>query len=437
MLRYGRLLCGALQSVHEGLSVTKDYRRIQADKEILAADKKREEFDSYPLRYQLLECRPGVPLAIAKLKYLIACRRTHPEVGGDAEDFLRVSLAYQDIMKDYGVETVDNQIVNLGNFQSDDHEAQNYLSARTEIKSFIPISTLEDHIRQIEEVKERLGERLSEKLASNSDEAMWLLEDIEEMMEQTGLKTVKVQTLEDGKLKVADQALLTHGTEKPFFLPFEEGGSTVKGEAAHLGAEDSSQAATESGGGEHEAECHHVSEHEARALHEAQVSFSDIEVLNAKNSVQDRRDVAGLASRTSTEVMNNTQEKKKLVQEANLLVMILSSIMVVVYMSWDRTQRVLREEAGRPGISEHISGDTMLPWWGNDVEYESQVKRIFIEEWRRARATSRRAQTFQDGVARESLDDDTKKNMDLQIFTVTAEKLRAMRENAEKHPGRG
>lgn len=39
----------------------------------------------YPLRYQLLECKPGLPLAITKLKYLLACRRTHPEAGGDAE----------------------------------------------------------------------------------------------------------------------------------------------------------------------------------------------------------------------------------------------------------------------------------------------------------------------------------------------------------------
>lgn len=434
-------LCSALSRVPEATSVVKDYQKIQANKKELAErEAKRKEFEQYPLRYQILECRPGLPLALTKLKYLLACRRTHPEAGGDAESFLRVSLAYQDVMKDYGVETVDNKIVNLGNFQTDDHEAQNYLDARATITSYIPISTLEDHIKQIEEIQGRLGDELSDKLTANSDEAMWLLEDIEDVMEQTGLKTVKVKVLEDGKVRVNDVQALTDGTEKPLFLPEDAEHAKSTAEAS-TGAPEASQhdAKAESSEAHHDSSANAAKEGAPasdNALYEAMVSRNDIEVLNAKHTLQDRPDVAGLAARTATEVMNNTEEVKQMKLESSVLYVFLVSLMVLVYVYIEGAMRAKRQASSRPETMEHVTTDTMLPWWGNDAEYESQVKRIFVDEWRKARASSRRAQTFQDGVARESLDDDTKKEMDLQIFTVTAEKLRAMRDNAEKHPGR-
>lgn len=435
------LLCSALSHVAEPTSVVKDYQKIQADKKELAErEAKKKEYGQYPLRYQILECQPGLPLALTKLKYLLACRRTHPEAGGDAEAFLRVSLAYQDVMKDYGVETVDNQIVNLGNFQTDDHEAQNYLEARANITSYIPISTLEDHIKQIEEIQGRLGDELSDKLTANSDEAMWLLEDIEDVMEQTGLKTVKVKVLEDGKVRVDDVQALTDGTEKPLFLP-EDAETEQDASASATGAAEAGKADTRENASEaaHDAATGATQEAPPQgdnALYEAVVSKSDLEVLNAKHSLQDRPDVAGLAARTATEVMNNTEEVKRMKLESSVLYVFLVSLMVLVYVYLDGMMRAKRQAGSRPETMEHVTSDTMLPWWGNDAEYESQVKRIFVDEWRKARASSRRAQTFQDGVARESLEDDTKKEMDLQIFTVTAEKLRAMRDNAEKHPGR-
>lgn len=434
-------LCSALSRVPEATSVVKDYQKIQANKKELAErEAKRKEFEQYPLRYQILECRPGLPLALTKLKYLLACRRTHPEAGGDAESFLRVSLAYQDVMKDYGVETVDNKIVNLGNFQTDDHEAQNYLDARATITSYIPISTLEDHIKQIEEIQGRLGDELSDKLTANSDEAMWLLEDIEDVMEQTGLKTVKVKVLEDGKVRVNDVQALTDGTEKPLFLPEDAEHAKSTAEAS-TGTPEASQhdAKAESSEAHHDSSANSAKEGapaSGNALYEAMVSRNDIEVLNAKHTLQDRPDVAGLAARTATEVMNNTEEVKQMKLESSVLYVFLVSLMVLVYVYIEGAMRAKRQASSRPETMEHVTTDTMLPWWGNDAEYESQVKRIFVDEWRKARASSRRAQTFQDGVARESLDDDTKKEMDLQIFTVTAEKLRAMRDNAERHPGR-
>ncbi|CAJ1026437.1 hypothetical protein, conserved [Leishmania shawi] len=432
-------LCGTLSHVADALCMVKDYQKIEAERKELAVREAKKEYESYPLRYQLLECQPGLPLALTKLKYLLACRRTHPDAGGDAESFLRVSLAYQDVMKDYGVETVDNKIVNLGNFQSDDHETQNYLESRATISSYIPISTLEDHIRQIEEIQARLGDELSEKLASNSDEAMWLLEDIEEVMEQTGLKTVKLCVLEDGKVQVNDVLALTDGTERPRLLageeaPLQRRKSASAADAEATAANRASEDATSSDGPPNAFK--EAAQSSEKALHETEVSRSDIEVLNAKNTLQDRPDVAGLGARTATEVMNNTEEVKQMKLESSVLYVFLISLMMLVYVYTEGAMRAARQASSRPGTAEHITSDTMLPWWGNDAEYESQVKRIFVDEWRKARASSRRAQTFQDGVARESLDEETKSDMDLKIFTVTAEKLRAMRDNAERHSNR-
>ncbi|RNF12483.1 hypothetical protein TraAM80_00336 [Trypanosoma rangeli] len=221
MLRFRScLLCAAsIQRVTGAAELSKNYKELEAEEKRLAeAEARHKEYESYPLRYRLLECKPGLPLALTKLKYLLACRRTHPDAGGNAEDFLRVSLAYQDVMKDYGVETVENKIVNLGNFQVDDHEARNYLEARAQIKSFIPISTLTDHIQKLEEITTRLGEGLVDRIAANDDEAMLLLEDIEDMMEEGGLRTVRLGMLEGGSIRVESKMILTDGTERPLYL---------------------------------------------------------------------------------------------------------------------------------------------------------------------------------------------------------------------------
>ncbi|ESL05714.1 hypothetical protein TRSC58_06626 [Trypanosoma rangeli SC58] len=441
MLRFGsRLLCAAsIQRVTGAAELSKNYKELEAEEKRLAeAEARHKEYESYPLRYRLLECKPGLPLALTKLKYLLACRRTHPDAGGNAEDFLRVSLAYQDVMKDYGVETVENKVVNLGNFQVDDHEARNYLEARAQIKSFIPISTLTDHIRKLEEITTRLGEGLVDRIAANDDEAMLLLEDIEDMMEEGGLRTVRLGMLEDGSIRVESKMILTDGTERPLYLE-DPSKNLEELDGAGVAAEDI-MAGVESekspGKNEFAFDLGQGTSGNEKAIRTVDVSAEDIEVITAKNKVQDRSDVAGLASRTATEVMKNTEIVKQIRLESSILFVFALCIFLVVYVYVEGLMRAKMQKKRRPETMEHVTTDTMLPWWGNDAEYESQVKRIFVEEWRRARASSRRVQTFQDGVARESLDEDTKKKMDLKIFTITAERLREMRERADKQNGR-
>ena len=394
-------------STDREVQVVKDYRKLEIERRATrAAQLKMKEFADVPLRYQLLEVKPGSSLATTKVKYLLACRKHHPECGGDPEMFLRVSLAYQDVMKDYGIETINNKVVNLGNFQSCESEMRNYLEARGKITEYIPLSTLEDHINHLNDVQSRLGADLSEKLAANSDEAMWLLEDIEKVVEETGVKTVRVSLLEDGSMKV----------ESP--LSIEEN-SEVKPLIGEGSAPSSSKKDTN-----------------VATVLEAEVSIDDVQRLNAKNTVQEREDVAGIAARVATGVMNNTKEKYQLRLETMVAIFLMFNVGFLGIAYLDGLMRAKRQEEARPQTKEHITTNTMLPWWGNDAEYESQVKRIFLEEWRRARSSARRVQTFQEGIARETMADNDREKLDLTIFNVTAEKLKKMREHAESQIAR-
>jgi hypothetical protein len=418
MLTISRMLrCAALIKSNEGsLPVLKDYVQVAAQrKEQQEAIRKHETYKDAPLRYQLLEILPGQSMATVKLKYLLACRKHHPEVGGDPEMFLRVSLAYQDCMKDFGIETVDNKIVNLGNFQSCDHEMKNYLEARSRITSYIPLSTLDDHIEQLEGVHGRLGMELSKKLSDNSDDAFWLLEDIEKVVEATGITTVKVSMLEDGTLKV-----------DPVVTPALEGTAPplIGGSVEPQTSDQNTKSKVE------------TSRHSSDAVLETEVTIEDLACLNAKHNVQKRQDVAGLASRVATGVMNNTKEKFQLRFETLVAVTIAFNLGFLILAYIDAYVRAKHEEDARPQVKEHITTDTMLPWWGNDSEYEAQVKRIFVDEWRRARSSSRRVQVFQDGVSRESLPSTEKEALDVNIFEVTAERLLKMRQHAEEQNGR-
>lgn len=398
--------------------VLKDYRKLaELRRQEEEALKKAEKFVGVPLRYQLLEVLPTQGLANVKLKYLMACRKHHPEVGGDPEMFLRVSLAYQDCMKDFGIETVNKKVRNLGNFQSCDHELQNYLQERANIKEYIPLSTLEDHISQLEEVQLRLGVDVTKRLSDNTDEAMWLLEDIEKVIEMTGVSAVKLALLEDGSVAVKPAEPLAIGGEatQSLLTSSEARASECEGSKADITTTSSTN---------------------SKPIVETEVSVDDILCLTAKHNVQKREDVAGIAARVATGVMNNTKEKFQVRFESLVAVFIASNIAFLVFAYFDAYMRAKSEEEARPEVKEHITTDTMLPWWGNDAEYESQVKRIFVDEWRRARSGARRVQVFQEGIARESLSTNEKEALDVSIFEVTTEKLRRMKEHAEAQKGR-
>lgn len=386
---------------------------------------KLAEGEPEPYRYALLGSNVGAPLRSVKLKYLLACRRHHPECGGDPEMFLRVSLAYQDILKDYGIESIGGEIINLGNFQSCTYEARNYIEARAKIAAEIPISTLDDYIAELEATQSKVSVDMEARLSANDTDAMWLLEDIEKVMAETGQDVVTLTMLDDGHVTArAPTPLELEGAATATLI-----GSSSKALEGPPSGEPNESAKSENQGDREPSTT-------AKALETVTLTRDEIRVLNAKYMVEERTDVAGSGASTATDIMNNTEEVYKIRQEIVLLFWLASFVFFLIYVGLEAIMRARKAERRNPGAKNEILSTTMLPWWGNDEEYESQVKRIFVDEWRRARSSARRVQTFQEGVARESLDDDEKESLDLSIFAITADRVKQMKDNADAQAGR-
>ena len=488
-----------------GVTVLKDYKAAHALRLQRAADLKKEvDFSGVPQRYRLIEAFPGDPLGDVKIKFLLACRKHHPAVpGGDAETFLRISLAYQDIMKDYGLEFVGGRIRNLGNFQACSYLASNYLAARSEITEFISLSTLDDHIRQLEEAQAKVGEALAERIAANNTASFWLLEDIETVMEAGGTDSVVLSLLTDGSIKVdsalqltsdplkmdligesssdaADSAVTPSGEpaaaasattqtnptspaasasetaasqtstfgqseSKPDLstsLPSSKEGQrqqeqrdqrSANSEKSSLSSEystGSSQASDSGTGGDGS------SSSSSSLVCRAEVTRQDVLALTAKYRTESRVDIAGEAARAATNMYETPNAQRLLQMEYTSLISAWVCLFFIAYYTLEEYGKVRAQIAADPSLKNQITKDTMLPWWGNDATYEVNVKRIFVEEWRRARSSAQRQRTYQDGVARESLPLDEKEKLDLAIFGVTAERLRKMKDLADSTPGK-
>lgn len=386
-----------------------------------------------PLHYDILGVKVGSPLRVVKLKYLLACRKFHPESGGDPEMFLRASLAYQDVLKDYGLESVRGEIVNLGNFQADSHTARQYLEERMKITEYLPVSTLDDHIAQLEDAQSKISYDLEKRITANDTDAMWLLEDIDSVMEATKSETVTLRLSDNGEVTAHDATCQIEGGSPGKLLgdanfssetpPSESGSGTDNDD----GTSSESRAEPSAGDGPSGS---------SLAVETVTLSKADLLALNAKHMVQQRTDIAGMASRTATTVMNNTTEAKSIAEASTNLLLVLAGLGLLLYAaieSWERSKMATKKN---PHVSTQLSSDTMLPWWGNDIEYEKQVKRIFVDEWRRARSSARKTQIFQEGISRESLPADERENLDVSIFTVTADKLRELKANADAQVGK-
>lgn len=136
---------------------------------------------------------------------------------------------------------------------------------------------------------------------------------------------------------------------------------------------------------------------------------------------------------TSTQLMNNVVEAQVNREKMNMLIHVwlgISLILGSLFMAWLKLKQQLLE---KPATAQHVVGDTLLPWWGNDEQYERSVKRLYLEEWRRARSTARRGETFQRGLSRESTTDEaTRDRQDIEIFEVSSDKLAALRDKVLK-----
>jgi hypothetical protein len=426
-----------LPSKSNGFVILKDYKAAQAlRKERAAALKKEMDFEGVPLRYKLIEAFPGMTLSEVKMKYLLTCRKNHPAVpGGDHETFLRLALAYQDCLKDYGLEFVGGRVRNLGNFQTDPYQAQQYLIERHAITEYIPLSTLDDHIRELESAQARIGEALISKIAANNTESFWLLEDIETVMNESGTESVILSLLEDGSIKV-DSALQITGDPMQRDM-IADGAKSDSAESEHATAENDRRSAEEDvKESDQEATRRPPPPSSSPVVCRAEVTKTDVLALNAKYRVEDRVDIAGEAARAASGIMNTSSEHRSTRIEMSVTWLAFLMVAFILYATLNRYAQLRAVIAKNPNNASQVALDTMLPWWGNDKHYEQQVKRIFVEEWRRARSSAQRQRTFQDGVARESMSLEEKEKLDLEIFSVTSDRLKQMKNLADSTPGR-
>ena len=151
--------------------------------------------------------------------------------------------------------------------------------------------------------------------------------------------------------------------------------------------------------------------------------------LKRSDELERRGDVAGSAALTATDAMWSVKEAKQLRIELIVLFTTMVGVISVIIISYSIYRTMLNKHAQQPELRGELSADTLLPWWGNDFEYEKQVKRFFVDEWRKARQSSRRVQTFQEGVAREGMSEEERRALDTTIFEVSGDRLAKLREN--------
>lgn len=448
-----------------------------------------------PLHYQMLALRPGTRLYEVKMRFLLQARRHHPEVGGDPEHFLRVCLAYQDVLKDYGLETIDGTIRNLGNFQVCGATADEYLRLRAAINEEIPYSTLLNHLQEHEAIEAKLTDAKRELLESGKIADPSLLPEQPDYKPNTYFPDTTKKSFfsaffppEDPQAGAKAAALEASATDDPIAGVIEASPQSASAAASSppVAAEriahpdhDAPQTSrpnsaidststplrqdtstelqqipplTSSGivvprdsnvvEQVHKVEIQEIVGENGRIdedlLAQVVLTREELAVYERKYDVEYRKDIAGEAARVATTMMKNTSEVKQAKFYAITAIAIWGMLFTTAYGAYESLQRKrgMAKAQGGNVREEHMAAGMQLPWWGNDVEYEKQVKRLYVEEWMRARRTARRVQTYQDGVQREAMDASDREKDDLEVFSVTPERLKKMREHALAQNGK-
>eukprot|EP00759_Apiculatamorpha_spiralis_P031346 PhF_6_TR3300/c0_g1_i2/m.4646 len=136
---------------------------------------------------------------------------------------------------------------------------------------------------------------------------------------------------------------------------------------------------------------------------------------------------------TASEMRENVAEAQHITLLKTTLASVwlaISLVLGALVVGW---LQLKRQAEANPNAQSHLMADTLLPWWGNDEQYERAVKRLYLEEWRKARGAARRSQNFQAGVSREAIvTEEERIQSDLGIFDVSQEKLKALHERVVK-----
>ena len=91
---------------------------------------------------------------------------------------------------------------------------------------------------------------------------------------------------------------------------------------------------------------------------------------------------------TATDMFYNTREVHELKQFwGSTLVFILLTLFILFHLGLNIiTYQKQAEALGK--YRNHIAADTLKPWWGSEVQYEKNAKRLFLEEWNRAKSSA-------------------------------------------------
>lgn len=424
--------------------------------------------------HALLGTEPNDTLARIKINYLMRCRMFHPGAGGNPGMFYKITLAYERIMADRGVECRQGRIDFRENFgprpdvQGPEHplleaeekqaqlepwakQASEWVSheADGDVKPAELEGATAAEMRQIQQLEQSLQAQEAAAAAagaSSSGEALEASGDASAPVPEVSAPDAAVATtpqpeyneallaqMDDPKRDVinVDSALHPDGglvtITPPRTALFNQ--RALRGLNNDELMERWETAPEKLEHDEEEATAREIIERTINetggALTKEQTEFMMTHLVERSDSV------AGEAARAVTDTMNHVQERRQLAREALVLFVLSCTILALIWatvIAYFQNKAHLRNMGAS---AEYLTADTLLPWWGNDVEYERQVKRLFVEEWRRARSAARRMQTFQEGIARENATQTGGKGgLDAEIFEVTSERLAELRAKA-------
>lgn len=419
--------------------------------------------------HAILGTEPNDTLARVKLNYLLRCRMFHPEAGGNAAMFYKITLAYERIMHDRGVESRHGRIAFSDMLpprpKFDETPLLDENEREADIQELIEAGeTLNG--KPVPWAKNRwiadgnLGARDRDRMTSGNEKPAALLARTEENAKQEAIEAAEHQkALEAGdphalavqanalaevkKDPLADLLGPTDVTETDVAF-FPDGGIVeIKPPKTALFnqkplAQLSDEALMRRWVTAGERLTHDEEEATARELIERSIKETggalskQQEEFLLMHLVERSDSVAGQAARAATDAMWHVEERKQVVREFLVLICMMGPLIFGMGATYASYVKYIKDKEERPQLQDHINADTMLPWWGNDGEYEKTVKRLFVEEWRRARGAAQRITTFSAGVAREGLESNSRYTLDTEIFEVTSQRLDELRRRLAK-----
>lgn len=173
----------------------------------------------------------------------------------------------------------------------------------------------------------------------------------------------------------------------------------------------------------------------ARGIIHKQLDEGKISPETVMNYLSKSTTVAGMAAQTATVWMESTEERRFLFVEFSMflaLALALTMCGLATLAAWIRYHHVFNNEANKKkGAQQYLNLDTMLPWWGNDALYEQSVKRIFLEEFKKARQAAEQMRHYQAGLEQETMTAEQKKHRELTVFAVSPDDVVRMRQKVK------